>query len=272
MQYSKLWKIRFQLSKKAYAGSTASFLVIDIPSKTVIDKVNIGGTASPYTVAITPNGKQAYMTGHGRVSIVDTETDEIVKTISVGDYNHAIAISPDGTQAYVTHDGSVSIIDTEKQAVTATITVGEFTRAPGAVAFTPNGKQAYVANEGKISIIDTAKREIVATIDIGEFLVPSGVVFTPNGKRAYVAQSTTKGGKRIFEVTVIDTATDQITKTIPVEQDPAGIAITSDGREVYVTNFFHDIVSVIDTQTNRVRHTIPVGESPYQITMAPNPQ
>jgi YVTN family beta-propeller protein len=259
--------------KKAYVGGTASFLVIDIPSKTVIDKVNIGGTASPYTVAVTPNGKQAYMTGHGKVSIVDTETDDIVKIISVGNYNHAIAISPDGTQAYVTHDGSVSIIDTVKQEVIATITVGEFTRAPDEVAFTPDGKQAYVAEQGKISIIDTAKKEIVATLDIGKLFSPSGVVFTPDGKRAYVAKWDTKS-KRIpsYEVAVINTATYQIVKTITIDKKPLGIAITSDGKEVYVTIPDRDAVSVIDAKTNMVRNVISVGKFPHQIAMAPSSQ
>jgi YVTN family beta-propeller protein len=259
--------------KKAYVGGVSSFFVVDIPSKTVIDKVNIGGTASPYTVAITPNGKQAYMTGHGRVSIIDTETDEIVKTIFIGDYNGAIAISPDGTQAYVTHLGSVSIIDTVNQEVTTTITIGEFIHITDEVAFTPDGKQAYVANKGKISVIDTVKKEIVTTIDIGNPFSPSGVVFTPDGKRAYVAKWDTKS-KEIpsYEVAVINTATYQIVKTITIDKKPLGIAITSDGKEVYVTIPVRDAVSVIDTKTNMVRNVVPVGKFPHQIAMAPGPQ
>jgi YVTN family beta-propeller protein len=57
-----------------------------------------------------------------------------------------------------------------------------------------------------------------------------------------------------------------------VEQDPAGIAITLDGKEVYVTNFYHHVVSVIDTKTNMVRNVIPVGKFPYRISIAPSPQ
>jgi YVTN family beta-propeller protein len=258
--------------KKAYVGTNDGVKIIDTQDEAVID--SIGEVGSLYAIAIAPdNRQQLYVTSHGKVLIINTETNKIVKTISVGNFNHAIAISPDGTQAYVTHDGSVSIIDTEKQKVTTTITVGEFTHAPDAVAFTPDGKQAYVAEQGKISVIDTAEKKIVATIDIGKPFYPSGVVFTPDGKRAYVAKSDTKSkGIPSYEVVVINTAIHQIVKTIKIDKIPLGIAITSDGKEVYVAIPLRDIVSVIDTKTNIVHNVIPVGKLPHQISMAPSQQ
>ncbi len=60
-------------------------------------------------------------------------------------------------------------------------------------------------------------------------------------------------------VSVIDTATNTVTATIPVGIDPYGVAVTPDGSKVYVANVGSNTVSVIDTATNTVTATIPVG-------------
>ncbi len=69
------------------------------------------------------------------------------------------------------------------------------------------------------------------------------------------------------DVSVIDTVTDTVTATIPVGEDPDGVAVTPDGLRVYVTNFLSDDVFVIDTQTNTVEATIPVGSGPVGIAV-----
>jgi DNA-binding beta-propeller fold protein YncE len=51
-------------------------------------------------------------------------------------------------------------------------------------------------------------------------------------------------------VPVIDTATNQVTATIPVNSFPFGVAVSPDGSKVCVTLFYPSEVSVIDTATN----------------------
>src|SRR5712671_688732 len=63
-------------------------------------------------------------------------------------------------------------------------------------------------------------------------------------------------------VSVIDTATDTVIATIPVDLTPFGVAVSPDGSKVYVTNISSNTVSVIDTATNTVSATIPVGLPP----------
>ena len=60
-------------------------------------------------------------------------------------------------------------------------------------------------------------------------------------------------------MTVIDTATNTVTATIPVGSSPFGVAVTPDGAKVYVANNLDDTVSLIATATNTVTATIPVG-------------
>jgi YVTN family beta-propeller protein len=60
-------------------------------------------------------------------------------------------------------------------------------------------------------------------------------------------------------VSVIATATNKATATIPVGIQPEGVAVTPDGGRVYVANFGGNTVSVIATATNTVTATIPLG-------------
>jgi DNA-binding beta-propeller fold protein YncE len=51
-------------------------------------------------------------------------------------------------------------------------------------------------------------------------------------------------------VSVIDTASNTVTATIPVGRRPAAVAISPDGHHAYVTNTDSSSVSVIDTGNN----------------------
>jgi YVTN family beta-propeller protein len=73
-------------------------------------------------------------------------------------------------------------------------------------------------------------------------------------------------------VTVIDTATNTPVTTIPVGSGPYGVAVTPDGKYVYVA--YHDSfpanVSVIDTATNTVVATIGAGSHPFGVAISPD--
>jgi len=59
-------------------------------------------------------------------------------------------------------------------------------------------------------------------------------------------------------VSVIDTATNKVTATVPVGFAPWGVAVSPDGTKVYVGNYGDGTVSVIDTATNTVTATVKV--------------
>jgi YVTN family beta-propeller protein len=71
-------------------------------------------------------------------------------------------------------------------------------------------------------------------------------------------------------VSVIDTATNTVTATIPVGAEPRGPAVSPDGSTVYITNTVDGTVSVIDTATNTVIATIPVGSLPLGVAVTPD--
>jgi YVTN family beta-propeller protein len=210
-----------------------------------------------------------YVTGHGTVSIIDIEKEEVVKRLYTGDFNYAVTMTPDGKQAYVSSQGNVSVVDIATQEVLRTISL-ECRCLPKDIDFTLDGKQAYVAVGQTILVIDTKKEEVIDTITVkSSFFNPYEVVISPNGNRIYLAGSSRTTPDQIL---VIDAKTHAITKTIYAKSAPLGMAITSDGKELYITHCDHDDVSVLDTQTYRVRHSIPVGRYPRQIIIAPSPE
>ena len=60
-------------------------------------------------------------------------------------------------------------------------------------------------------------------------------------------------------VDVISATTNRVTRTIPVGQLPWQMALTPDGKTLYVADGDSDAVSVINTATNAVTNTIAVA-------------
>ena len=183
------------------------------------------GLINPVGVAVTPNGKYAYVTNEGNesVSVISTATNKVTATVTVGIYPYAVAVTPNGACVYVTNDysGSVSVISTATNSVTATVP-GLFN--PVGVAVTPNGQYAYVTNNngsyggGSVSMISTTMNTVTATVPVGSG--PEGVAVTPNGAYAYVTNwnsdtvSVISTGALTSSPTAVPTAVPTATPTV----------------------------------------------------------
>jgi YVTN family beta-propeller protein len=71
-------------------------------------------------------------------------------------------------------------------------------------------------------------------------------------------------------VSVVDTGSGAVLGTLPVSAGPHGMAITRDGRTVYVSGDGSSSVDVIDTATDKVVKTISVGKAPNGIALTPD--
>ena len=71
-------------------------------------------------------------------------------------------------------------------------------------------------------------------------------------------------------VSVIDTEAGKVISTVPVAAGPHGMAITRDGRTVYVSGDGSSSVDVIDTAADKVVKTINVGKAPNGIALTPD--
>src|SRR6266487_6069837 len=89
---------------------------------------------------------------------------------------------------------------------------------------------------------------------------------SPIAAAQYAAVTAPKAYVGLFgdnAVAVIDTARNQVTKTIPIPTGPHGLVMTPDGKRVYASSDGDSSVSVIDTSTDEVIACIDVGSMPH---------
>jgi DNA-binding beta-propeller fold protein YncE len=205
----------------------------------------------PYFIAVTPNGKTAYVTAVGSrtVTPISTATNTPGRPIYLGGSVESpgqIVITADGKTAYVDTRSSQGFALTPIS--TATNTPGrpiQLGRAPNGqnIVFTPDGKTAYVTTGSGVTPISTATGTPGKTIDVGVVGPNQWIAITPDGKTVYVS---TENGCRgegqdcTITVTPISTATNTPGKPIHVGSGPLAvgvgqIAITPDGKTAYVT-------------------------------------
>ena len=190
-----------------------------------------------------------------------------------------ITFSPDGTKLYVVnelsadtenlttdkYEGVLYIFDLSSELIKLNkVKVGFDAKF---VAASPDGTKVYVTNpnqvpnKGTVSVINT---ETYSKTDMPVGVFPTGVRFNHSGTLAYVANSFGKS------VTVIDATNNQPIEDIDLNiEEPYGVAVSPDGKKVYITHFGDEYVSVIDAVTNKLRTTIKVGKHPFGVIFNP---
>jgi DNA-binding beta-propeller fold protein YncE len=257
---------------------------------TIAADISVGKGSGPS--ALSPDGNYLYVvnTSDNTVSVVNTRTNTAV-SVPIPQYAMATVIGGDaGRYVYVSHQTgtSVTVIDTRNNNAVSELDMGE--RAPR-LWVSPDGKLVYVGVQTGIAVIDTATNTRTST----HFTVDSGawdVAFNANGSRLYVVSRT--GGTSSApnrppngSVAEFDTYTgNQVGDSISVGFSPVSLAVTPNGRYVYVANNLPadyvltglneprppGTVSVIDLQapTPSVVATIPVGYGPVNLVVSPD--
>src|SRR2546426_1095765 len=148
------------------------------------------------------------------------------------------------------------------------------------VGVNPSTNKIYVANHGgfggqggAVYVIDGATNSVTGTIPVGGGI--QGIGVNPNTNKIYVTSNGFSSPSYRFScsstVSVIDGATNSITSTIPVGNEPNGIGVNPKTNMIYVANFLSvaGTVSVIDGATNSVTSTIQVGNGPIGVDANP---
>lgn len=190
--------------------------------------------------------------GASTVSVYDTDTYELITTITVGNSPHYMVLSPDGSTLFAADNGgsTVSVIDTASNTLTHTINVAS---QPFTIAISPDGQLVYTIGQttNDLSIIDATSYTVSDTISLGGAGATGYIAFTPDGSKAFV----TNGSNTLY---VIDTATNATLQTVSLTL-PGPVLITPDGSEAYVTG---NNVTIIDTSTYDILATPTPGSLP----------
>ena len=155
-----------------------------------------GGESVPGSVALTPDGKGAYvvLNENNTLAKIDMTANPPVQTsqVGVGNAPHTVVISADGQTAYVSNEGGRVPTQADFQIYSGS---SEIVADPFVGA----------AITGTVSVVDVPTLTLKATINTG--LHPTGMAFYGRG-RLLVANAYSD------TLSVINTVTNQVTRTI----------------------------------------------------------
>jgi DNA-binding beta-propeller fold protein YncE len=277
----------------AGAGAVSQFTV-DETSGALSPKTPASVLAGTYPqgIAVTPDGKSVYATNANSGVVFQYDRDLVSGLLSPksppsvagGDAAAQIAVTPDGRSAYVTNNANGTVfmwnIDPLTGALSpkspSTVTAGSY---PLGIAVSPDGKNAYVANESDNNVsqyfIDQTTGQLShmapATVLAGR--LADSIAVTPDGKNVYVANlCDPQCGNS--DVSQYDRAgsgalTPKTIPTIPAGSAPNAVAVTPDGKNVYVVNKGGNNISQysIDATTGSL-----LPESPPTVATGVSPQ
>lgn len=241
----------------------------------VLPRIHVG--QFPDAVAVTPNGKTAYVTSYSAntVTPINLKTGRAGRPIPAGNGPAGIAITPDGKTAYVTDAGTspightVTPIDLARAKPETPISVGA---GPQAIAITPDGTTAYVTDAGAIvtgqpgpightvTPIDLTSGHALAPIDVGNAPIAIAIA----GGTVYVANSGSES------VSPIDIATRTTGAPIPVAGAPQSIAVAGEDAWVAVSKTSlpsGNSLTPINVVSQAAGTPVPVGSAPSSVAI-----
>jgi YVTN family beta-propeller protein len=181
-----------------------------------------------------------------------------------------------------------------------------------------SGDTLYFADTGSdtVAVINAADLSVDNYANPAETVIhvginPGDLAVTPDGKQVWVADTGPQTGQpSLSGISVISTATDTVTATLPLPSapaeiafspsgatayvttsegllvfntatqrvvavihglgDPEGVAVSPDGKTVYVSSTLQNVVDVISTATNSVTGAVRVGDQPWQLAVSSN--
>ncbi|MFN3649663.1 MAG: beta-propeller fold lactonase family protein [Armatimonadota bacterium] len=245
----------------------------------------------PYGVAVSPDGKHAYVTVSqlDELAVLDLSSGEIVRRIPVGRRPRAVAITPDGKTVVVANlaGGSLSVVDVTSEAEPAQVKLkGINVRG---VAVTADGKEAYATLMPAFNTkVTTDPKEIWhnviqavelrgAASEVGEdqwtdfARIPGSVevIGSPDqhdivlDKAAQHAWVSVAGRDMVTRFTIHDRRRISIWPFSQVETlvgaNPRGLALSPDGKEVWVANHLGNSLSIVDAIGSQVLAAVPLG-------------
>jgi YVTN family beta-propeller protein len=235
----------------------------------------------PYNMYFTPNGEYAVVVTEAfkRLDFRDPHTMALKGTLATPEcdgINHA-DFSIDGRFAIFTCEfsGSLAKIDFVERKVVGYLKLSKG-GMPQDIRVSPDGKLFYVADmmADGVFLIDAANFKETGFIPTG--VGTHGLYPSRDGKKLYV---TNRGSNKIHgakrgkgSVSVVDFATGKVDVTWPI---PGGGSpdmgnVSADGKQLWLSGRFDNVVYVFDTTSGNVKK-IPVGKEPHGLAIWPQP-
>jgi YVTN family beta-propeller protein len=236
----------------------------------------------PYNMYFTPDGRFAIIVAEARkrLDFRDAQTMQMQGSLPMpdcGGVNHA-DFSIDGRYAIFTCEftGRLAKVDMVNRKVIGYLKLSSG-GMPQDIRVSPDGKLFYVADmhADGVHVIDGEKFAEAEFIKTG--VGTHGLYPSRDGSKLYVAN---RGSHKVYgpragkagSVSVVDFATRKVETTWPI---PGGGSpdmgnVSADGKVLWLSGRFDDVVYAIDTAAGTVTK-IPVGKEPHGLTVWPQP-
>jgi YVTN family beta-propeller protein len=254
--------------------------IVDAQTLTVTGQVDEGqsGKDHAHEVAVSPNGKTAYLPVYGNSGVgapgsdgremlfVDVASQKVTGKLDFGHgvRPHLPAVDPKTGLVYVTSelDKSITVVNPKSRSIVGTIPTGA--EQSHMLVLSHDGRFGYTANvsPGSVSVLDLHARKTVAVIPVADSVqriaisVDDKLVFTTDVKHSRLA--------------VIDTATHQVREWIALPGVGYGAAATRDGHWLLLALPGLGQMAVIDLKTSKIAQTISVGKGPQEVLIRPD--
>lgn len=237
----------------------------------------------PYNMYFTPDGKSAIIVAEarGRLDFRDPHTMALQASLSVPGcrgINHA-DYSRNGGYAIFSceFNGRIVKIDTIHRKILGTMKLSHG-HMPQDVCAAPDGRTFFIADlrADGVFVVDGDSFKEIGFIHTG--VGAHGCTPSRDGTKLYI---TNRGSHAIHGprhskaggIAVIDFASRKVSAVWPIPGggSPDMGMISADGRTLWVSGRFDDVVYVMDLTDGKLTHTIPVGAEPHGLTIWPQP-
>ena len=204
------------------------------------------------------------------VDFMDPGSGSRLASVLTGNAPHEISVSPDGKRAVVSNYGTreqpgstLSIVDLEQPHETRRIDLAPHTRPHGVAWFAADRIAVTAEGSRHLLILDPDDGRIVSAIETAQE-TSHMVVVSADARRAYV----TNIGSGT--TTAIDLVNGRKLEDIATGAGSEALALTPDGRELWVAARADGTVAIVDTSTLGVKARLPLPGVPIRIAMTPD--
>jgi YVTN family beta-propeller protein len=248
--------------------------VIDLGTLKVTDTIKVGNL--PHALCAPADGRRLFTTieSENNLKTIDTITGRVLGVIALGGRPNECAVTPDGRYVGVPlrdHD-AVDIVDTNLKKVVKELPI----KTPHNCFNSGNNNDLYVSSMGsnEIDIIDLHKMAYSARIPSGG--IPRPYTVSSDEKTLYAALTDLHG------FVIADIPQRKVTERVELPPAPPldcplevntpthGLALTPDGKQLWVTSLADAGVYVYDLAAKKTSPMIHVGKCPNWIAFSPD--
>ncbi len=213
--------------------------------------------AVPLGLAVSSDGRYLYVTNGGSgtqaISVIDTETGEKIQSVTENSLYLGLVLSPDGKKLYASggSDRTINIYDINEGLLTRAAT-WPVAGIPGGITFSKEGDILFYASQlpRMVHALDASTGEKLNSSFTGKN--PYTVVASPTKKEVYVS---IEGENRVAVFDYTYSWWIREVASIEVGKNPQGMAVSGDGKYLFVMNADDDSFSMIDLDTRKVIRT-----------------